>query len=105
MNVESRSREVFLTVVLPETAFISRFAIEVGGELFVAYVREKEAAWKEYQHAVTRGKTAGRRHRNIFLKIIPRLSIPRERGGGGNKIVYSETFSPSLKGECVQTRF
>ncbi len=67
-NVEPRSREVFLTVVLPETAFISRFAIEVGGQVFVAYVREKEAAWKEYQHAVTSGRTAGERegkHRKV----------------------------------------
>ena len=48
-----------MTVILPETAFISRFAIEVGGQLFVAYVKEKEDAWKEYQEAVSQGKTAG----------------------------------------------
>ncbi len=58
-NPESKAREVYMTVILPETAFISRFAIEVGGQLFVAYVKEKEDAWKEYQEAVSQGKTAG----------------------------------------------
>ena len=59
-NPETRAREIFLTVILPDTAFISRFAIEMGGQLFVAYVREKENAWKEYQEAVSQGKTAGK---------------------------------------------
>jgi len=58
-NGETTAREVFLTAVLPESAFISRFAIEVGGNLYVAYVREKEAAWREYQAAVEAGQTAG----------------------------------------------
>ena len=51
---------MFLTAILPETAFISRFALEVGDQLFVAFVKEKDAAWKEYQQAVEQGKTAGR---------------------------------------------
>jgi hypothetical protein len=58
-NPEDSAREIFLTVILPETAFISRFAIDVGGQLFVAYVKEKEAAWREYQEAISEGKTAG----------------------------------------------
>jgi len=70
-NPETRSREIFMTVILPDTAFISRFAIELGGQLFVAYVREKENAWREYQEAVSKGKTAGHvgisaRHSNQF---------------------------------------
>jgi len=70
-NPETRAREIFLTVILPETAFISRFAIELGGQLFVAEVREKENAWREYQEAVSQGKTAGHvgisaRHSNQF---------------------------------------
>ena len=58
-NPEQRAREIYLTVILPDTAFISRFAIEIGGQLFVAYVKEKEEAWKTYQEAVSQGKTAG----------------------------------------------
>jgi hypothetical protein len=45
----------FITKML----WFSRFAIEVGGQLFVAYVKEKEAAWREYQEAISEGKTAG----------------------------------------------
>ena len=58
-NPEPEAREIFLTVILPDTAFISRFAIEVEGQLFVAFVKEKEDAWREYQEAVQTGKTAG----------------------------------------------
>ncbi|XP_040572273.1 inter-alpha-trypsin inhibitor heavy chain H3 [Lepeophtheirus salmonis] len=70
-NSKNYSREVYLTLILPETAFISRFAIEVDGQLYVAYVKEKEAALKIYQDAVDSGKTAGHvgvsaRHSNNF---------------------------------------
>ena len=59
-NPENTAREVFLSVILPETAFISRFAIQVGEQIFVAFVKEKEEAWRQYQEAVTKGKTAGK---------------------------------------------
>ena len=58
-NPEPGAREIFMTVILPDTAFISRFAIEVSGQLFVAFVKEKEEAWREYQSAVEKGRTAG----------------------------------------------
>ena len=48
-----------MSVILPETAFISRFAIQVEDQVFVAFVKEKEDAWRQYQDAVTKGKTAG----------------------------------------------
>ena len=49
-----------MSVILPETAFISRFAIQVNDQVFVAFVKEKEDAWRLYQDAVTKGKTAGK---------------------------------------------
>ena len=58
-NPQNYSREVFMSVILPETAFISRFAIQVEDQVFVAFVKEKEDAWRQYQDAVTKGKTAG----------------------------------------------
>ena len=64
-NPEAGAREIFLTVILPDTAFISRFAIEVSGQLFVAFVKEKEEAWREYQSAVEKGRTAGERGRGM----------------------------------------
>jgi hypothetical protein len=34
--------------------------MEIDGELFVAYVKEKDDAWREYQEAISDGKTAGK---------------------------------------------
>lgn len=73
-NPEPQAREIFLTLILPETAFISRFAIEVGGQLFVAFVKEKEEAWAKYQEAVQTGKTAGREGLSQGRAVLP----PRE---------------------------
>jgi len=70
-NTEAVAREVFFSVFLPETAFISRFAMEIEGIFYVAEVREKEEAWRKYKDAVEEGKTAGHvgvtaRHSNRF---------------------------------------
>ena len=74
-NPESRSREIFLTVILPETAFISRFAIELGGKFFFGKVQKKENAWIEYQEAVSEGRTAGKNdnieEKGVFLPKVP----------------------------------
>ena len=68
-----------MTVILPDTAFISRFAIELGGQLFVAYVREKENAWREYQEAVSKGKTAGK-YEQILENLLPSwVRYPKEK--------------------------
>merc|ERR1719474_758148 len=70
-NTEEVAREVFFNVILPETAFISRFAMEIDGVYYVAQVKEKEEAWKQYKEAVEKGSTAGHvgveaRHSNRF---------------------------------------
>ena len=62
-----------MSVILPETAFISRFAIQVDDQVFVAFVKEKEDAWRLYQDAVTKGKTAGKAFeskKNLFAFMI-----------------------------------
>jgi len=71
LNTEDVAREVFFTVILPDTAFISKFGIEVDDEVYLAEVMEKEKAWKQYKEAVDTGKTAGHvgisaRHSNKF---------------------------------------
>ena len=58
-NPRSEAVEVSFWTVLPENAFISRFAIETGGEMYHAEVKEKEEAKKTYKQAKERGKTAG----------------------------------------------
>ena len=74
-NSEAVAREVFFNVILPETAFISRwsslfvlippltspvrFAMEVEGVYYIAQVKQKKQAWKMYKEAVERNQTAG----------------------------------------------
>jgi len=70
-NTEDDAREVFFNVILPDTAFISRFAMEIDGVFYIAEVREKEEAWKKYKEAVKKGSAAGHvgveaRHSNRF---------------------------------------
>ena len=95
-NPETRAREIFLTVILPDTAFISRFAIEMGGQLFVAYVREKENAWKEYQEAVSQGKTAGRslNHNSswFFSTILTKIFFMKQKFSQTWRQCVSEAF-------------
>ncbi|XP_023341336.1 inter-alpha-trypsin inhibitor heavy chain H6 [Eurytemora carolleeae] len=71
LNPEPVHREVFFSVIIPETAFISKFAMEVGGQVYLAEVKEKEEALKLYKDAVEEGKSAGHvgvsaRHSNRF---------------------------------------
>ncbi|XP_021949887.1 inter-alpha-trypsin inhibitor heavy chain H3 isoform X1 [Folsomia candida] len=55
----SASQEITFNVVLPETAFISKFVMEIENKSYVAYVKEKDEAKKVYAHAQRRGQTAG----------------------------------------------
>ncbi|KAJ9598936.1 hypothetical protein L9F63_010530, partial [Diploptera punctata] len=57
-NPANSSQEVFFSMVLPDTAFISGFLMEVDGKVYEAYVREKEEAKHEYEQAVSSGQTA-----------------------------------------------
>jgi uncharacterized protein YegL len=57
----SKSQEVTFNMVLPDTAFISNFTIQLNGkdEIYVAKVAEKEEAKKSYDNAVKSGQSAG----------------------------------------------
>ncbi|KAJ9587868.1 hypothetical protein L9F63_018702, partial [Diploptera punctata] len=57
-NPANVAQEVSFTAVLPDTAFISGFNMEVDGKVYEAYVKEKEEAQKDYDNAVKQGQTA-----------------------------------------------
>ncbi|KAK3926710.1 Inter-alpha-trypsin inhibitor heavy chain H4 [Frankliniella fusca] len=57
-NPANISQEVTFSVVLPETAFISSFAMEVDGKIYKAYVKEKAEAKQTYDAAVAAGQSA-----------------------------------------------
>lgn len=47
-NSQNVARETTFSVVLPKNAFIFQFIMEVGGNRYRAYVKEKEEAKKIY---------------------------------------------------------
>lgn len=59
VNRANVSREVFFDVDLPKTAFITNFSMVIDGLTYVGVVKEKAAAKKQYQQAVSQGQTAG----------------------------------------------
>ncbi|XP_061778513.1 inter-alpha-trypsin inhibitor heavy chain H3-like [Nerophis ophidion] len=58
-NKADVSQEISFEVELPKTAFITNFTIETEGQVYVGEVKEKAKAKKEYEKAVSSGKTAG----------------------------------------------
>ncbi|XP_070793134.1 inter-alpha-trypsin inhibitor heavy chain H3-like [Pituophis catenifer annectens] len=59
VNRANVSKEAQFDVELPKTAFISNFTLTVDGVTYPGIIKEKEAAQKQYQQAVSRGQTAG----------------------------------------------
>ena len=57
----STAQEAKFSMMLPNTAFISNFTIQIRGEekIYVAKVAEKEEASESYRQAVSRGQLAG----------------------------------------------
>nr|CAD7404687.1 unnamed protein product [Timema poppensis] len=95
-NRANISKEVFFTVVLPETAFISGFLMEIDGNVYRAHVKEKEEAKKEYDAAVSSGQTAAHvvqssRNSNRFTVSV---NIESEK-----KVTFNLTYEELLKRE------
>jgi len=57
-NPNNEASEAVFHIVLPETAFISSFQMEIEGKVYKALVKEKETAQNEYNQAVSQGQTA-----------------------------------------------
>lgn len=59
VNRANISKKVIFDVDLPKTAFITNFTMIIDGVLHPGEIKEKEAAKKQYDKAVSRGQTAG----------------------------------------------
>ncbi|XP_022906161.2 inter-alpha-trypsin inhibitor heavy chain H4-like [Onthophagus taurus] len=57
-NDANSAQEAIFTVILPEKAFISKFIMNINGQDYPAYVKEKEEAKKIYENALEMGQTA-----------------------------------------------
>ncbi|XP_075689917.1 inter-alpha-trypsin inhibitor heavy chain H3-like [Rhinoderma darwinii] len=59
VNRANISKEAIFNVDLPKTAFITNFSMIIDGVTYPGVIKEKEAAKKQYEKAVSRGQTAG----------------------------------------------
>ncbi|MBV99924.1 Inter-alpha-trypsin inhibitor heavy chain H3, partial [Eschrichtius robustus] len=59
VNHADTAKEVSFDVELPKTAFITNFTLTIDGVTYPGNVKEKEVAKKQYEKAVSQGKTAG----------------------------------------------
>ncbi|XP_055414593.1 inter-alpha-trypsin inhibitor heavy chain H3 isoform X4 [Bubalus kerabau] len=59
VNHANTAKEVSFDVELPKTAFITNFTLTIDGVSYPGKVKEKEVAKKQYEKAVSQGKTAG----------------------------------------------
>ncbi|XP_018579737.1 inter-alpha-trypsin inhibitor heavy chain H3-like isoform X2 [Anoplophora glabripennis] len=58
-NNDKSAKEATFTVVLPETAFITEFVMEMDGKSYKSYIKGVEEARSVYDEALARGKSAG----------------------------------------------
>ncbi|XP_077384751.1 inter-alpha-trypsin inhibitor heavy chain H3-like isoform X2 [Festucalex cinctus] len=59
VNKANVSQEITFQVELPKMAFITNFTMEIESKVYAGEVKGKEKAKKEYEKAVSSGKTAG----------------------------------------------
>merc|ERR1712209_139498 len=92
-NPDTVAQLASFVVVIPDSAFISAFSMEIAGEEYTARVEEKEEAEKAFEKALTRGRTAGlvgqdERDANKFT-----VSTNIE---GGQEVVFRLTYNELL---------
>ncbi|XP_069824043.1 inter-alpha-trypsin inhibitor heavy chain H3-like [Dendropsophus ebraccatus] len=82
VNKANMSKEAIFDVDLPNSAFITNFSMIIDGEIYPGVIKEKEAAKKQYDKAVSRGQTAG---------------LVRASGGKTEKFTVSVNVAPESK--------
>merc|ERR1712209_89376 len=92
-NPDTVAQLASFVVVIPDSAFISAFSMEIAGKEYTARVEEKEEAEKAFEKALTRGRTAGlvgqdERDANKFT-----VSTNIE---GGQEVVFRLTYNELL---------
>merc|ERR1711910_266596 len=92
-NPDTVAQLASFAVVIPDSAFISAFSMEIAGEEYTARVEEKEEAEKAFEKALTRGRTAGLvgQDERDANKFTVSTNI-----GGGQKVVFRLTYNELL---------
>ncbi|XP_069793283.1 inter-alpha-trypsin inhibitor heavy chain H3-like isoform X2 [Narcine bancroftii] len=93
-NRANVSKEAFFEIELPKTAFITNFSMTLDGTTYVGAVKEKETAHQQYQHAVSKGQTAGivKESGRNMEKFDVSVNI-----GSGKKVTFELTYEELLK--------
>ncbi|XP_058148587.1 inter-alpha-trypsin inhibitor heavy chain H1 [Dasypus novemcinctus] len=99
VNTADQAKEVAFDVEIPKTAFISDFAITSDGTAYVANIKDKVLAWKQYRKAAISGETAGlvRASGRTMEQFAIHLNVsPR------SKVTFQLTYEEVLKRKFKQ---
>ncbi|VVC40295.1 Hypothetical protein CINCED_3A001874 [Cinara cedri] len=92
-NKGNTSKEVQFYVTLPESAFVSKFLMEINEKTYQAYVKEKKEAKEEYIAAVNSGQTAAHveQHTRDSNKFTVSVNVEAE-----SKVTFNLTYEQLL---------
>ncbi|XP_015349931.1 inter-alpha-trypsin inhibitor heavy chain H3 isoform X2 [Marmota marmota marmota] len=94
VNNADKAKEVSFDVELPKTAFITNFTLTIDGVTYPGIVKEKEVAKKQYEKAVSQGKTAGlvKASGRKLEKFTVSVNV-----AAGSNVIFELTYEELLK--------
>ncbi|KAM6177041.1 inter-alpha-trypsin inhibitor heavy chain H3 isoform 2-T2 [Erethizon dorsatum] len=94
VNRGDKAKEVFFDVELPKTSFITNFTLTIDGVTYPGNIKEKEVAKKQYEKAVSQGKTAGlvKASGRKLEKFTVSVNV-----AAGSKVTFELTYEELLK--------
>jgi len=101
-NPDSEAKEVSFNLLLPDTAFVSRFAMVIGEEVFLAEVQEKKQALETYNEAVSKGQSAG--HVALSARDSNQFSISAN-AEAGVKVQFHLLYEELLQRRSGQCKY
>uniref|UniRef100_A0A286XPV5 Inter-alpha-trypsin inhibitor heavy chain H3 n=1 Tax=Cavia porcellus TaxID=10141 RepID=A0A286XPV5_CAVPO len=94
VNRGHEAKEVFFDAELPKTGFITNFTLTIDGVTYPGNIKEKEVAKKQYEKAVSQGKTAGlvKASGRKLEKFTVSVNV-----AAGSKVTFELTYEELLK--------
>uniref|UniRef100_A0A8D2DE54 Inter-alpha-trypsin inhibitor heavy chain H3 n=1 Tax=Sciurus vulgaris TaxID=55149 RepID=A0A8D2DE54_SCIVU len=94
INNADKAKEVSFDVELPKTAFITNFTLTIDGVTYPGNIKEKEVAKKQYEKAVSQGKTAGlvKASGRKLEKFTVSVNV-----AAGSNVIFELTYEELLK--------
>ncbi|XP_004864421.1 inter-alpha-trypsin inhibitor heavy chain H3 isoform X1 [Heterocephalus glaber] len=94
VNRADKAKEIFFEAELPKTGFITNFTLTIDGVTYPGNIKEKEVAKKQYEKAVSQGKTAGlvKASGRKLEKFTVSVNV-----AAGSKVTFELTYEELLK--------